>query len=79
MIEKGKLSRHINDIIEAKKRLIPLLNRHVSSSLLFSGLKGSDRDAIVEKFQGIVITQAKHIEILNGVKDEIEKGKKDVY
>ena len=55
MIKKDKLLNQINMLIDLEKRLIPLLNRHISSSLFFSGLKESDRDAVLERFQNIVM------------------------
>ena len=79
MIKKDKLARQIDAIIDSKKRLIPLLNKHISSSLFFSGLKSEERNAIIERFQNIVIIQTKHMETLKGIKDEVAKGKNDVY
>ena len=79
MIQKDRLVHQIDAIIDSKKRLIPLLNKHISSSLFFSGLKSEERNAIIERFQNIVITQTKHLEILRGIKDEAAKGKSNVY
>jgi len=79
MIKRDRLIRQIDAILNSKKRLIPLLNKHISSSLFFSGLKVKERDAIIERFQNIVIIQTKHMEILMGIKDEAAKGESDVY
>lgn len=79
MIKKGRLIRQIDAIMDSKKRLIPLLNKHVSSSLFFSGLEPKERNAIIERFQNIVITQTKHMEILMGIKAEAAERKSDVY
>lgn len=79
MIKKDKLLRQLDTAIKSEERLIPLLNKHVSSSLFFSGLKENERKAIVERLQKIVLTETKHIELLNGIKDEITKGKNNVY
>jgi hypothetical protein len=79
MIKKEKLLHQVECIINAKKRLIPLLNKHVSSSLAFSELKPAERKAVIDRFQAIVIMQTKHAEILNGIKEETLKGKTDVY
>jgi hypothetical protein len=79
MIKKEELLQRINAVLELEKRITPLLNKHVSSSLFFSGLGKDERDAIVEGLQGIVINKTKHLDILNGIKDGITKGKKDVY
>ena len=79
MMKKDRLVHQIDAIIDSKKRLIPLLNKHISSSLFFSGLKPEERNVIIERFQNIVITQTKHMEVVKGIKDEIVKGKSDVY
>lgn len=79
MIQKDRLVHKIDAIIDSKKRLIPLLNKHISSSLFFSGLKPEERNAVIERFQNIVITQTKHMETLKEIKDEVAKGKSDVY
>jgi hypothetical protein len=79
MIQKDKLSKQIDKLIDLEKRTIPLLNKHVSSSLFFSNLKKDERNKIVEYFQNMAITKTKHIDILNSIRDELMKGKKDVY
>ena len=79
MIKKDKLSNQIEKLIDLEKGLIPLLNKHVSASLFFSNLKKNDREEIVEYFQNVVIAKTKHIEILNRIKGDIMKGKRDVY
>ncbi len=79
MIRKDKLLNQINELTNLEKSLIPLLNKHMSTSLFFSNLKEDERKEIVDKFQNLVIAKTKHIEILNGVKDEIARRGKDVY
>lgn len=79
MIKKDKLLVKIGAVTELEKRIIPLLNKHVSSSLFFSGLEKAERDAMVDGLQNIVINKTKHLDILNGIKDEITKGHSDVY
>ncbi len=79
MIKKDKLLSQINELINLEKSLIPLLNKHMSTSLFFSNLKEDEREKIIEHFQNLVIAKTKHIEILNGVKDEIARRERDVY
>lgn len=79
MIKKDKLLNRINTLIDLEKKLIPLLNRHISSSLFFSKLKEDDRNAIIEYFQNLVITKTRHIEILNNIRDEVTGRQSDVY
>ncbi len=79
MIKKDKLLSQINELINLEKSLIPLLNKHMSTSLFFSNLKEDERKEIIDKFQNLVIAKTKHIEILNGIKDEIARRERDVY
>ena len=79
MIKKDKLLGKLDTLVKLEERLIPILNKHVSSTLFFSNLKEDARDKIVDRMQRIVFTETKHIEMLKGIKDEITKGKKDVY
>lgn len=79
MIKKEKLLKKLESLVILEKSKNPLLNRHISSSLFFSELKPQERKAILDKFQEISITQSRHLKILDQIKDEISKGKKDVY
>jgi len=79
MIKKEKLLGSIESVIEIQKNLVPLLNKHISSSLIASGLKKGDQTAIAETLQKIAVTKTKHIDMLNDIKAEIKKGKNDVY
>ena len=79
MIKKDNLLRQINELITLEKSLVPLLNKHISASLLFSNLKEDERKELVATFQKLVIAKTRHIEILNGVRDEVTRGTKDVY
>ncbi|MFA5337313.1 MAG: hypothetical protein WC330_03170 [Candidatus Omnitrophota bacterium] len=79
MIKKEKLLKELDSLVSLGKSKNPLLNKHISSSLFFSELKPQERKAILEKFQEISIAQSKHLEILSQIREEILKGKKDVY
>ena len=79
MIKKDKLLKQLNKLIELEKSLIPLLNKHISSSLFFSNLEKGKQKEIVEHFQKLVITKKSHIEILDGIKSEVSRREKDVY
>jgi len=79
MIKKDKLLNRTDKLMNLEKSLIPLLNKHISSSLSFSNLKVDERKEIVEYFQNLVIAKTKHIEILNGVKTEVSRRERDVY
>ncbi len=78
MIKKERLIKKIESLMNLEKRAVPLLNRHIASSLFFSELKEGERKAILEAFQKIAVTQAKHLETLNQVKDEALKMETDV-
>jgi len=79
MIKKDKLLDRLNELMLLEKSLIPVLNRHISSSLFLSGLKEEDRKRIVEYFQSMAIRQTKHVEMLDELKDEVAGGNVDVY
>jgi len=79
MIKSDKLLKQIDELINMEKSLIPLLNKHMSASLFFSNLEKDEREEIVGYFQNQVIAKTKHIEILNGIKNEVVRRKKDVY
>lgn len=79
MIKQEKLLDQINELMSLEKSLIPLLNKHMSASLFFSNLKESEQEKIKGYFQNLVIAKTKQIDILNGVKDEVARRKKDVY
>ena len=79
MIKKDKLLIQLNKLIELEKSIIPLLNKHISSSLFFSNLEKSKQKEIAEHFQKLVIAKKGHIEILSGIKSEVDRREKDVY
>jgi hypothetical protein len=79
MIKKEKLLSGIDSIIGIQKQLIPLLNKHVSASVSFSGLSAGDKEGIIKRFQEIAITHTKHMDILKSIKEEAEKGANNVY
>lgn len=79
MIKKDNLLNQISELESLEKRLIPLLSRQISSSLFFSNLKEKERNSIIEQLQSIAVNKKRHIEILNGIKEEVSKGEKDVY
>lgn len=79
MIKKENLLAKLKELIETEKVLVPLLNRHISSALFFSGLDKKEQEDLKERFQSMVITQTQHIEALGRIKEDVEKGKSDVY
>jgi len=79
MIRKQKLLKELDGLLHLEKSLVPLLNKHVSSSISFSAIKKADFDVVMEGFQNIVIAKTKHIEMLEKIKREIERGDADVF
>lgn len=79
MIRKDKLDKQLAQFVEIKKNLIPLVNRHISSSLFFSNMPKKDYQKTLQRFQEITITLNKHIEILNDIKSEIKASDNDVF
>jgi hypothetical protein len=79
MIRKKKLIDKIKAALEIENRLIPLFNKHISSSLDFSKLKKQDKEAIIEKFQSYTLMLKKHINTLEDIEKTVEGGQRDVY
>lgn len=79
MIKKDLLLSKLKDLIENEKMLLPLLNRHISSALFFSGIDTKEQEKIKERLQSMVLIQTQHVEALIKIKEDVEKGSKDVY
>ena len=79
MIKKEKLLNQLDLLIDLKKNLTPLLDKHISSSLTLSQLKKIDREAILEKLSYFAKVQTKHIDLLNDMKKNIAESTFDVY
>lgn len=79
MIAKKKLLHKIQEVIETKNGAIPLLDKHISASLNFSGLDPGLVQNIREKFQAWMILQRKHVEILKEMAEDIQKRREDVF
>ncbi|MFA6636688.1 MAG: hypothetical protein WCV56_06265 [Candidatus Omnitrophota bacterium] len=79
MISKKRLLFGVDEALGIQKRLIILLNRHISAAVSFSELDVREKEDILEKFQSMVITHTKHTEILMSIKEEIESGEANVY
>ncbi|MDD3087315.1 MAG: hypothetical protein PHP89_01985 [Candidatus Omnitrophica bacterium] len=79
MIKKALLLSQLKDLIENEKMLVPLLNRHISSALFFSGIDTKEQEKIKERFQAMVLTQTQHVEALLRIKEDVEGGSGDVY
>ena len=80
MIKKEKLLKQLDELIELEKRLIPLFDKHVSSSLAFSGLEKDENADMLKYFKNKATTQQKHFEMLENIKHELNTVRKsDVY
>jgi hypothetical protein len=79
MIKRERLIRGIDTTMDIQKRLVPLLNKHVSASVSFSGIAEKDKEEIFGKLQAMAITHTKHADTLKSIKDEILKGGGHVY
>ena len=79
MIAKKKLLQKIHEVIEIKNGAIPLLDKHISASLSFSGLDPVMVQNIREKFQAWMILQHKHVEILKEMAGDIQERHEDVF
>ena len=79
MIRRQKLINQINLVMDIEKRLVPLFNKHISTSLNFSRLKKEDKKFTTEQFQIYALMIKKHTEILKAIKRDIESGERNVY
>lgn len=79
MISKEKLLKKIQEVIKAKNNVIPLLDRHISASLTFSGLGASTVQTIREKCQSWMFLQQKHVKILKEIAEDLQERKNDVF
>ncbi len=79
MIQRDKLSNELAKILQIKNNLVPLLDKHVGSSLFFSDMDPAKREKILQRLRQGVKKQIKHVEILNQILGEIKGAKKDVY
>lgn len=79
MIEKKELLLQLQSLIEKEKMLIPLLNRHISSALSFSGIDSLSQSQLKDKLQSMVITHAQHLELLGRIQEDVERNSRIVY
>ncbi len=79
MIKKDKLLKKINRAISDHDAIVPLLNRHVSTSVFFSALPPEDKEEIIARFQDMARTYSKHMNMLDSIKREVSEGETNVY
>lgn len=79
MIRKDKAALEIEKILALKKNLIPLLDKHIASSLPFSDIPGGDKRIILEKLREFVVTQSKHLTLLADMDLEMKGSREHVF
>lgn len=79
MIKKERLLKQLNKLLDMEKNLVPLLNRHVASSLEFSGLGDTEREEFNARLQEMARIHVRHVEELTIIKTRIAEGDIDVY
>ncbi len=79
MISKEKLLEKIHEVVESKNSLVPLLERHIASSLAFSGLDPAAVHTLHRKCQEWMLLQLKHVELLREMAEELRERKSDVF
>lgn len=79
MIRKDKIIKKLDKLKELEKRLIPLLDKHLSTSLDFSQLGKEDRDKILEFLKNRAGMQKKHIQLIESINKELTESDKNVY
>jgi len=79
MIRKDKAAFEIEKILAMKKTLIPLLDKHIASSLPFSDIRDADKQVILEKFRAFVVKQSSHMTLLSGMDREMKASAENVF
>jgi hypothetical protein len=79
VLKTEKLLKGIKDLSELEKGALPLLNRHITSAIAFSGIKEGERSGIVNNFQRMAVAVNRHIEMLGDIEKDIQNRKQDVY
>jgi len=79
MIKRERLLKQLNKLLDMEKNLVPLLNKHVSSSISFSGLCESDQREFTTKLQDMARIHGRHVEELAIVRDRVTGDDIDVY
>lgn len=79
MIRKNNLLNKLNQLLELERRLVPLLDKHLSTSLGFSQLSKDEHDLSLDFLKNRVNLQKKHIQLIEGIKKEIEDSGQNVY
>lgn len=62
-----------------EKNLVPLLNKHVSSSISFSGLSESDQKMFTSKLQEMARIHERHVEELTIITKRATESDMDVF
>ena len=73
MLRKDRVSQRVNEMINLKQNLVPLLDKHISSSLPFSSIKKKEQQVILDKFKQFAITQRKHVELLEELQQQLKE------
>ncbi len=79
MIKKEKFLSGIDRLTASQRKLIPMLNRHVTASLQMSGLRDLDRKKIVEFLQKRALLQARHLDALQEIRAKAVRMTRDVF
>lgn len=79
MIGRRKLLESIDKALEVQRRLILHLNRHIASAVTHGSLGEKEKEAMLERFQAMVITHTKHSSTLESIREEILSGDINVY
>jgi hypothetical protein len=79
MIKRERLLKQLNRLLDMEKSLVPLLNKHVSSSLTFSDLSEADQSAFAARLQDMARIHERHVEELTIMRDRAAGSDIDVY
>ncbi len=72
MIQKGRLTKNIEEHIAEGDYQIPLLNRHLTSALFFSKFSAEPARTVREKFNFVVASPARRERLLAELKENLQ-------
>lgn len=79
MISKQNLIKKIDEVCKLKEELMPLLDKHITAAISFSGLAEDERSDIVQKMKYMAIEQSRHNELLKDIKESVVRGNSNAY
>lgn len=72
IIQKDRLTKHIEEQISEGEQDIPLLNRHLTSALFFSKFSATNARTVRQKFNFVVASPERREHLLYELKENLQ-------